>query len=99
LFNRNSKIIREDSNGNMYVHGVNEQEVFNADEAFEWLRKGQLRKRTAPTFLNMDSSRSHTVFTIRVVQVSYFYKYKIVKYFVRHLKNVMCVLLYHYCNL
>ncbi|XP_026809315.1 kinesin-like protein KIF23 [Rhopalosiphum maidis] len=65
---RNSKIIREDSNGNMYVHGVNEQEVFNADEAFEWLRKGQLRKRTAPTFLNMDSSRSHTVFTIRVVQ-------------------------------
>lgn len=56
----------------MYVHGVNEQEVFNADEAFEWLRKGQLRKRTAPTFLNMDSSRSHTVFTIRVVQVSFF---------------------------
>lgn len=54
----------------MYVHGVNEQEVYNADEAFEWLRKGQLRKRTAPTFLNMDSSRSHTVFTIRVVQVS-----------------------------
>jgi len=58
----------------MYVHGVNEQEVFNADEAFEWLRKGQLRKRTAPTFLNMDSSRSHTVFTIRVVQVSSFLK-------------------------
>ncbi|XP_022161653.1 kinesin-like protein KIF23 [Myzus persicae] len=65
---RNSKIIREDANGNMYVHGVNEQEVNNAVEAFEWLRKGQLRKRTAPTFLNMDSSRSHTVFTIRVVQ-------------------------------
>ncbi|CAI6365542.1 unnamed protein product [Macrosiphum euphorbiae] len=65
---RNSKIIREDANGNMYVHGVNEQEVINAVDAFEWLRKGQLRKRTAPTFLNMDSSRSHTVFTIRVVQ-------------------------------
>lgn len=54
----------------MYVHGVNEQEVFNSGEAFELLRKGQLRKRTAPTSLNMDSSRSHTVFTIRVVQVS-----------------------------
>lgn len=54
----------------MYVHGVNEQEVNNAGEAFEWLKKGQLRKRTAPTFLNMDSSRSHTVFTIKVVQVS-----------------------------
>ncbi|XP_025414931.1 kinesin-like protein KIF23 isoform X2 [Sipha flava] len=65
---RNSKIIREDATGNMYVHGVNEQEVYNADEAFDWLKKGQLRKRTAPTFLNMDSSRSHTVFTIRVVQ-------------------------------
>jgi len=56
----------------MYVHGVNEQEVNNAVEAFEWLRKGQLRKRTAPTFLNMDSSRSHTVFTVRIVQVSSF---------------------------
>ncbi|XP_050525569.1 kinesin-like protein KIF23 [Daktulosphaira vitifoliae] len=65
---RNSKIIREDSNGNMYVHGVNEQEVNSADEAFDWLRKGQLRKRTAPTFLNIDSSRSHTVFTLRLVQ-------------------------------
>lgn len=59
----------------MYVHGVNEQEVNNAGEAFEWLRKGQLRKRTAPTFLNMDSSRSHTVFTIKVVQVSTNNKY------------------------
>ncbi|XP_050443213.1 kinesin-like protein KIF23 [Adelges cooleyi] len=65
---RNSKIIREDSNGNMYVHGANEQEVNSADEAFDWLRKGQLRKRTAPTLLNIDSSRSHTVFTLRLVQ-------------------------------
>lgn len=62
----------------MYVHGVNEQEVNNAGEAFEWLRKGQLRKRTAPTFLNMDSSRSHTVFTIKVVQVSTNNKYIII---------------------
>lgn len=53
----------------MYVHGVNEQEVNSADEAFDWLRKGQQRKRTAPTFLNIDSSRSHTVFTLRLVQV------------------------------
>jgi len=64
----------------MYVHGVNEQEVNNAVDAFEWLRKGQLRKRTAPTFLNMDSSRSHTVFTIRVVQVSIFLKEHFVKF-------------------
>lgn len=66
----------------MYVHGVNEQEVNNAGEAFEWLRKGQLRKRTAPTFLNMDSSRSHTVFTIRVVQVRYFQKNVIYLYYI-----------------
>ncbi|VVC44885.1 Kinesin motor domain, conserved site,P-loop containing nucleoside triphosphate hydrolase,Kinesin motor [Cinara cedri] len=64
----NSKIIREDSNGNMYVHGVNEQEVVNPNEAIESFRKGQLRKRTAPTFLNTDSSRSHTVFTVRIVK-------------------------------
>ncbi|XP_050426998.1 kinesin-like protein KIF23 [Adelges cooleyi] len=65
---RNSKVIREDSNGNMYVHGVNEKEATSAEEAFYWLKKGQLNKRTAPTFLNIDSSRSHTVFTLRLVQ-------------------------------
>lgn len=62
------KIVREDSNHNMFVHGVNEIEVSTADEAFELYYKGQKRRRMAQTMLNSESSRSHSAFTIRIVQ-------------------------------
>lgn len=64
-----SKIIREDGAHNMYVHGVTEVEVKSADEACEVFRKGQKRKRVEYTSLNKESSRSHSIFTIRLVQV------------------------------
>ncbi|XP_014251271.1 kinesin-like protein KIF23 isoform X2 [Cimex lectularius] len=63
-----SKIVREDSNHNMFVHGINEVEVGSTDEAFEVYYKGQKRKKMAQTSLNSESSRSHSVFTIRIVQ-------------------------------
>lgn len=64
-----SKIVREDGNKNMYVHAVTEVEVKNSDEAFEVFQRGQRRRRVAFTALNAESSRSHNVFTIRLVQV------------------------------
>ncbi|KAK4026155.1 Kinesin-like protein [Daphnia magna] len=63
-----SKILREDQHHNMYVHAVTEVEVKSADEAAEVLAKGQKRRRVAHTTLNAESSRSHSVFNIRVVQ-------------------------------
>ncbi|XP_046389845.1 kinesin-like protein KIF23 [Ischnura elegans] len=66
--NPQSKILREDSNRNMFVHGVNEVEVTSTEEAFEIFYKGQKRKRMAHTCLNAESSRSHSVFTLRLVQ-------------------------------
>ncbi|KAG8234305.1 hypothetical protein J437_LFUL013045 [Ladona fulva] len=63
-----SKILREDANHNMFVHGVNEVEVTSTEEAFEVYYKGQKRKRMAHTCLNAESSRSHSVFTLRLVQ-------------------------------
>lgn len=63
-----SKILREDANHNMYVFGMTEKEVKSADEAFELFCKGQRRRRVAHTALNTESSRSHSVFNIRVVQ-------------------------------
>ncbi|XP_049776573.1 kinesin-like protein KIF23 [Schistocerca cancellata] len=63
-----SRIIREDANHNMYVHGVTEVEVKSTEEAFDLFYKGQKRKRMAHTSLNAESSRSHSVFTIRLVQ-------------------------------
>ena len=53
----------------MYVHAVNEVEVKSADEAFEVFHRAQRRRRVAHTALNAESSRSHSVFTIRLVQV------------------------------
>lgn len=62
------KIIREDAAHNMYVHGVTEIEIKSAEEAFEAFYLGLKRKRMAHTTLNAESSRSHSVFTIRLVQ-------------------------------
>jgi len=69
-----SKIVREDGNKNMYVHAVTEVEVKSAEEAFELFQRGQRKRRVAHTALNAESSRSHSVFTIRLVQV---YSFKI----------------------
>lgn len=55
----------------MYVHGVTEIEVKSSEEAFEVFQRGQRRRRVAHTALNAESSRSHSVFTIRLVQVMF----------------------------
>lgn len=63
-----AKIIREDAAHNMYVHGVTEIEIKSAEEAFDAFYLGLKRKRMAHTSLNAESSRSHSIFTIRLVQ-------------------------------
>ena len=63
-----SRLLREDSAHNMYVAGATEMEVKSTEEAFEVLWQGQRRRRVAETQLNHESSRSHSVFTIRLVQ-------------------------------
>ncbi|XP_013200632.1 kinesin-like protein KIF23 [Amyelois transitella] len=66
--NLTSKLIREDAAHNMYVNGVTEIEIKSAEEAFDAFYLGLKRKRMAHTSLNAESSRSHSVFTIRLVQ-------------------------------
>ncbi|XP_076751616.1 kinesin-like protein KIF23 [Xylocopa sonorina] len=63
-----SKIVREDGNKNMYVHAATEIEVKSSEEAFEVFQRGQRKRRVAHTALNAESSRSHSAFTIRLVQ-------------------------------
>ncbi|XP_055689472.1 kinesin-like protein KIF23 [Lutzomyia longipalpis] len=63
-----SKIIREDATHNMFVHGVTEVEVKSMEDAIEMFQLGQKRKRMGHTILNAESSRSHSVFTVRLVQ-------------------------------
>ncbi|GFT44668.1 kinesin-like protein KIF23 [Nephila pilipes] len=64
----NSKMLREDAAHNMYVFGVTENEVKTVEEALDLFYKGQMRRRVSNTALNTESSRSHSIFTIRVVQ-------------------------------
>ncbi|XP_054719121.1 kinesin-like protein KIF23 [Uloborus diversus] len=63
-----TKVLRADNSSNMYICDVIETEVKSVDEALELLHKGQQRRRVASTHLNAESSRSHSVFTIRLVQ-------------------------------
>ena len=52
----------------MYVHGSTEIEVRSSSEAIEAFNRGQKRRRVAATQLNQESSRSHTIFNIRLVK-------------------------------
>uniref|UniRef100_A0A8C4WJ93 Kinesin-like protein n=1 Tax=Gopherus evgoodei TaxID=1825980 RepID=A0A8C4WJ93_9SAUR len=63
-----SKVLREDQNHNMYVIGCTEVEVKSTEEAFEVFWRGQKKRRIANTQLNRESSRSHSVFMIKLVQ-------------------------------
>uniref|UniRef100_A0A665UMS3 Kinesin-like protein n=1 Tax=Echeneis naucrates TaxID=173247 RepID=A0A665UMS3_ECHNA len=63
-----SKILREDQNHNMYVAGCTEVEVKSTEEAFEVFWRGQKKRRIANTQLNRESSRSHSVFTVKLAQ-------------------------------
>ncbi|XP_027707555.1 kinesin-like protein KIF23 isoform X4 [Vombatus ursinus] len=63
-----SKMLREDKNHNMYVAGCTEIEVKSTEEAFEVFWRGQKKRRIANTHLNRESSRSHSVFIIKLAQ-------------------------------
>ncbi|XP_076802728.1 kinesin-like protein KIF23 isoform X2 [Clavelina lepadiformis] len=63
-----SKRLREDKKKNMFVYGVTEIEVKSTEEAFAAFHQGQERRRIAHTHLNAESSRSHSILNIRLVQ-------------------------------
>ncbi|NXA36144.1 KIF23 protein, partial [Eudromia elegans] len=63
-----SKILREGQNHKMYVTGCTEVEVKSTEEAFEVFWRGQKKRRIANTQLNRESSRSHSVFIIKLAQ-------------------------------
>ncbi|KAH9488564.1 Kinesin-like protein kif23 [Bulinus truncatus] len=63
-----TKILRTDSGDNMYVHNCTEVEVKQPQDAIDVFYKGQRRRKVAHTALNAESSRSHSVFNIRLVQ-------------------------------
>ena len=51
----------------VFVKGLREVEVHSVDEAFSCLKQGQAARQKAKTALNADSSRSHSVFCIKLL--------------------------------
>ncbi|RVE61560.1 hypothetical protein OJAV_G00171830 [Oryzias javanicus] len=61
--------IHEDANGGIYTAGVTTRTVTSAAEMMQCLKLGALSRSTASTQMNVQSSRSHAIFTIHLCQV------------------------------
>ncbi|XP_072242510.1 kinesin-like protein KIF21A isoform X2 [Leuresthes tenuis] len=61
--------IHEDANGGIYTVGVTTRTVSSEAEMLQCLKLGALSRTTASTQMNVQSSRSHAIFTIHLCQV------------------------------
>ncbi|XP_049597849.1 kinesin-like protein KIF20A isoform X1 [Syngnathus scovelli] len=61
--------LSDDKHGNPYVKGLTWVQVRSAEEAWKILRTGQRNQSFASTHLNQNSSRSHCIFSIRVLHI------------------------------
>lgn len=57
-------MIREDKDGKIFFTGAREEPVNSCKEAFLFLERGNIARTTAETLMNVNSSRSHAIFTI-----------------------------------
>ncbi|KAM9450534.1 kinesin-like protein KIF20A [Clarias gariepinus] len=64
---RNTLRLSDDKHGNVYVKDLTWVNVRSADEAWRVLTVGRSNQSFASTHLNHNSSRSHSVFTVRVL--------------------------------
>ncbi|XP_013166112.1 PREDICTED: kinesin-like protein KIF20B [Papilio xuthus] len=60
-------VIREDSNGNVYVKGATQVFVKTGEEAYDVMVAGKHNLQVAATGVNARSSRSHCIFTITML--------------------------------
>ncbi|GAB5355251.1 hypothetical protein AAMO2058_000189700 [Amorphochlora amoebiformis] len=69
--NQNGNLkIRENPKNGIYIQGVTEQWVSNADEVYRVMDIGVGNRAIASTKMNSESSRSHSVFSMKVAQIS-----------------------------
>nr|XP_036299074.1 kinesin-like protein KIF21B [Pipistrellus kuhlii] len=60
--------IHEDAQGGIYTAGVTSRLISSQEELIQCLRQGALSRTTASTQMNVQSSRSHAIFTIHLCQ-------------------------------
>ncbi|XP_036926382.1 kinesin-like protein KIF21B isoform X5 [Sturnira hondurensis] len=61
--------IHEDANGGISTVGVTTRLINSQEELIQCLRQGALSRTTASTQMNVQSSRSHAIFTVHICQV------------------------------
>ncbi|XP_034029239.1 kinesin-like protein KIF20A [Thalassophryne amazonica] len=61
--------LSDDKQGNPYVRGLTWIQVCNAEEAWRILRAGRRNQSFACTHLNQNSSRSHSIFSNRILHI------------------------------
>ncbi|KAG8200752.1 hypothetical protein JTE90_022353 [Oedothorax gibbosus] len=60
--------IHEDTNGQIITSGLTSRSISSASEALQCLKIGALARTTASTKMNVQSSRSHAIFTLHIKQ-------------------------------
>ncbi|EIE82554.1 hypothetical protein RO3G_07259 [Rhizopus delemar RA 99-880] len=60
--------IREDTIGNISWSGVHEQEIRKSSDLLNCLYQGSVARTTASTDMNSESSRSHAIFSVTLIQ-------------------------------
>ncbi|DBA00638.1 TPA: hypothetical protein N0F65_003567 [Lagenidium giganteum] len=63
-----AKSLREDRNKEVYVEQLRDVSITSEQDAIELLQVGSKNRRIASTDMNRESSRSHAVFTLKLVQ-------------------------------
>jgi hypothetical protein len=58
--------VKENAIKGVYVHNLNEVDCTTAEQAYMCLLKGLMKKRVSQTIRNTASSRSHTIFQIKM---------------------------------
>ncbi|CAM9924291.1 unnamed protein product, partial [Ectocarpus sp. 6 AP-2014] len=60
-------VLREDSKRGVVCCGLEEVQVLTAKDIFNILGKGIQQRKTAATLMNKNSSRSHSIFTLKIM--------------------------------
>ena len=62
-------IISEDSKKEFFIKGLTEYDIVSMEDAIEKLRSGERNRHYAITAMNHHSSRSHTIFRLKVQSI------------------------------
>lgn len=69
LVKRKALALKNDPDGGKYIAGLREVRVRNAEEAKAIVKMGQVNRRVFGTLANRASSRSHGIFTLKIMRV------------------------------